>query len=175
MTKAAVSLRANAPADKAMPLIERYAQLGAEAALLETNRDAALAATNATADGLLKPILDEMALIRAALEPWWAKVGRSLLTGRRKTIELFGCMIGTKAGRSSVVVPDGVLAALKGQRWGKDFIRTTEEVDKTAARTGLTGRHGEKLKALGITVTEPPEVFVLDRVVQDGTQAKAAG
>lgn len=176
MSRAAakLTLRVSAPAEKITPLLERFAKLGAEVALIETNRDQAIAETNAVADSLAKPLLDELDLIRQALEPWWRNNNHLLLKGARKTVELFGCIIGTKAGRSSLIVPEDAVAKLKRHRWGKDYIRVTEEVDKATTKHALTSRHGEQLKEMGFETTEPTNVFVLERVVQDGTQTKAA-
>lgn len=108
-------LPVNATLDKATPKIERYARLAGDLAVVQGNRDAALSRTNAVADELAKPILDEMARIAAELEPWWKRIAPTLLKGKRKSIELAGCVIGTRSSKAKLLtcsISAGVIARI---------------------------------------------------------------
>jgi hypothetical protein len=168
-----VKIRINAPAEQLTPLLERFAQLGVELDLAEAARADGYAAVNSIADKIALPIVKEMDEIRAAVEPWWKRNGASLLTGKRKTVELAGCMIGSKAGRSSLQFAGGddtaATAALQAHRWAKPYVRVTYAPDKTAIGTALTGKHAKQLAELGFSKPAGAETFVLERVVQEGT------
>ncbi len=168
-----MKIRINAPAEQLTPLLERFAQLGVELDLAEAARADGYAAVNSIADKIALPIVKEMDEIRAAVEPWWKRNGASLLTGKRKTVELAGCMIGSKAGRSSLQFAGGddtaATAALQAHRWAKPYVRVTYAPDKTAIGTALTGKHAKQLAELGFSKPAGAETFVLERVVQEGT------
>lgn len=168
-----MKLRVNAPAEQLTPLLERFAQLGVELDLAEAARGDAIAAANTAADAIALPIVREMDEIRAAVEPWWQRNGSSLLTGKRKTVELAGCMVGSKTGRSTLQFAGGddaaATAALQAHRWGKPYVRVTFAPDKTAIGTALTGKHAKQLAELGFSKPAGAEQFVLERVKQEGT------
>lgn len=169
-----MKLRVNGSIEQATPVLERFAQVGFEIEAIETARDKAVSDSNAVADVMLAPLLKEQAELREQIEPWWHRTGVALLPAKRKTMELLGCMIGSKSGRSSLMTPSEAIKALKTYRWGKDLIRVTEEVDKTAVRAALKGKHGERLSTMGFYVSTPGEEFVLERVAQAGTTGKGA-
>lgn len=172
------SYRAPRTVEQATVLLERVALLDGEIATAEANREAAIAATNAIADTLVSPLLDERAKLVAVLEPWWAKAGAELTGGKRKTLVIGGCTIGTKAARAKLEYAGGddkaALAALQECRWAKPYIRVSYAVDKVATTKGLTGKHAAGLAELGFSLSTPPETFVLERAGQDGTIAQAA-
>lgn len=177
-TATTFALRANAPLEKATPLLERFAHLGFEIAAAENARNQQIAETNAIADGIIAPLAQERERLRASIEPWWRKTGFSLLPAKRKTMELLGCIIGSKSGRSTVTMPGddeaAAVKALKAYRWGKAFVRVTEAVDRTAVRAALKGPNASRLKAMGFDTSTPGEEFVLETSEQDGTVGKAA-
>lgn len=92
-----MKISVNAPAEQLTPLLERFAQLAVELDLAEAARADGYAAVNSIADKIVLPIVTEMDEIRAVVKPWWKRNGANLLTGKRKTVELGGCMIGSKS------------------------------------------------------------------------------
>ena len=170
-----MKLRVDATVATATPFLERYAVLAAQIALVQAARDERIAGANAEADRALQPLVDEAAAIRLQVEPWWARHGAGLLPAKRKTMELGGCMIGAKAGRSSLAFAGGndaaALAALQECKWAKPYIRVTYAVDKTATAAGLAGKHAPGLKELGFSMPAAPETFILEPVTQSGTIA----
>lgn len=177
MTASAPKLRADASIEKGTAVLERYSVLAGELAAIEENRASALASTNAVADGIAAPIVAEMQLIEQQLKPWWTRIADKVTGGKRKTAELGGCIIGTKAGSTSLAFALGddqvAVASLRAAKWSLPFIRTTHSLDKVALKKALTGKHGDRLKALGFSSPAAPDAFILERVAQAGTIAQA--
>ena len=166
-------LRALKNVEQATALLDQVARLDAEVVTINANRDAAIAATNAVADALLSPVLERRAAIAKLLETWWADAGKALLKGKRKSIELGGCMIGTKAAPTALTFTaddfEAAVTALRTERWAKPYVRITYAVDKKAAKEALDGKHGEQLRKLGFGTRGGTDVFVLTAVAQQGT------
>ena len=162
-----MKLRVNAPVEQATEVLERYAQLGAEIDLNEVSRQDAIAAVNVAHDMVALPIVTERDELRAVLEPWWKRMGAALLKGKRKTVEIAGCIIGSKKASAKLAFAHGddeaAIAALKPHRWAKPYIRVTTSVDKTAIKAALDGKHSDQLKALGFSLDGGVDTFVLDR------------
>ncbi len=165
--------RAPRNVEQATELLDRVARLDGEASSINGARNAAIAATNATADALLTPVVEERVVIAGVLETWWGADGRTLLKGKRKSIELGGCMIGTKAAPVALTFTaddfDAAVTALRAERWAKPYVRVTYSVDKKAAKDAIDGKHGEQLRKLGFGTRGGADVFVLAAVTQQGT------
>lgn len=165
--------RAPRTVEQATELLDRVARLDADAASINLHRDQALANTNAVADALLVPVIAERNAIAVVLETWWHKHGSALLKGRRKTVELGGCVIGTKAQRAALTFTaddwNAAVTALNAHRWSKQYVRVTYSVDKKLTEAALDDKHGEQLRALGFDKRGGPDVFVLAAVTQPGT------
>lgn len=160
--------------DQATLLLERFAALSAELASVEANRNQAIAATNAVADTLATPIIAARDAIAAKLEPWWVKAAGGLTDGKRKSIELGGCMIGTRAVRATLTLAGdetAAIEALKAVRWGKPFLRTKVTIDRVAVLKALDGKDGGKLVELGFASDNPVPRFFVEPVAQGGTLA----
>lgn len=175
MTKSKAEQAAPKTTDAAIALLEIYAVNAGLLATIEANRASALASTNTVADGLAAPLLEHQAEIRAQLEPWWAKQGAALTRGKRKSIELGGCMIGSKMGRPSLAhafADDAAaVAALQGERWSKPYVRVSYGIDRTATLKAIAAptTHAAKLTALGFDISPGVETFYVERVAQVGT------
>lgn len=153
--------------DAAIALLERHAALDAELATIEANRAQALAATNAVADTIAMPVIDELAAIRAALEPWWKAAGGALCGAKRKSVELGGCTIGTRAGRASLRIAgdeEAVMAVMRTLRWAKNFLRTKMSIDRMAVLKAIDGRHAGALADLGFERVTGSDMFFVERV-----------
>jgi phage host-nuclease inhibitor protein Gam len=160
--------------EAATALADRFARLVGELETIAANRDSAIAATNAIADTLATPIVAEQAAITNALRSWWPGVASQLTDGKRKSAQLGGCMIGTKAGRASLGMradEDKLLAKLKAVRWAKPFIRVKESIDKVAVRKALGGKRAPELKQFGFRLVPGTEEFFIERVEQEGAMA----
>lgn len=162
--------------EQATELLDRVARLDGEAASIKGNRDAAIAATNAAADALLVPVQAERDAIAGVLEIWWKANGPALLKGKRKSMELGGCIIGTKAAPLALTYGnsddfDVAVERLREQRWTKQYVRTVHSVDKTATKDALAagGKHAEQLRELGFGTRGGAPAFLLKAVTQAGT------
>jgi hypothetical protein len=151
---------------------ERLAAIGAQLALIEGTRATQLAATNRVSDELAAPLLKEAATIRDGLQAWWADAAAEVAPGRKST-EIGGCKIGTRAGRAKLDFAHGddvaALAVLQEHKWAKPYVRIIYAVDKAAALAGLTGRHAAGLAELGFSSAAGAVTFFAEPV------AKGAG
>lgn len=165
--------------DQAIELLDRFKTLAGQLEAIEAGRSEALASTNAVADALAVPVIEEQNLIIERIRPWWTKAGPRLTGGKRKSIEFGGCMIGTRMSRAVLEFANGdsdaALAALQGQRWAKPYVRVTYSVDRTATLKGLDSTHGKKLKELGFVRKPGEDEFFLQRVAQAGTVSSTNG
>jgi len=161
----------------AIALLERFSKLGADLAAIEANRSVAIAGTNKVADALALPVLTELQKIHARIEPWWALNKAELTKGTRKSIELGGCMIGTKLGNTvlgHVFVTDAAaLVALQAARWAKPYVRVTYSIDRAATLGALKGAHKERLADLGFKAVPGADTFFLTPVAQSGSVSAA--
>lgn len=165
--------RAPKTVEQATVLLEQVARLDAEAATIANGRDTAIANTNAVADALLVPVLQERAAIAGVIQVWWLASGHTLLKGKRKTVQLGGCVIGSKKAPTALTFTgddfEAAVTALRAQRWAKPYVRVSYSVAKKDTTAALEGKHGEQLRALGFGTRGGADVFVLDAVTQAGT------
>lgn len=154
---------------------ERFAALEATIGGVEAQRNAAIAEANAEADNLAEPLLAEREAIREKLAAWWPSVAAELTKGKRKSIELGGCLIGTLSPRAFLAI-DGdlrlVVAALEKRKWAGPLLRTKVEIDRAAVLKSIDGVYKRGLAKLGFRKVEPDEQFVLKRAEQGGTLAE---
>lgn len=159
---------------QATALCERFAVLESEIGLIEAQRQVEIAEANAEADRFAQPLLDEREAIRAKLADWWPANAEQLTEGKRKSIELGGCTIGSVAGRESLAVEGdekAVISALMAKSWAAPLLRRTVTLDRKAILMSLDGGHKRDLAKLGLSCTVAPETFVLKRAEQGGTLA----
>ena len=88
--------------EAATAMLERHAAIEDQVATINATRDAAIAAANKTADADLLPLLSEITLIQEKLAPWWTKAKDKILSGKRKSIELGGCEIGSRKAKDKL-------------------------------------------------------------------------
>ena len=160
--------------DEATLLLEEFATLEGQLAKGEEYRAHLIATANARCDERANPLIARRGELAAALQTWWAGAAAALTGGKRKSIELGGCMIGSKAGRASLaVVGDeaAIATKLSRRKWAVGLFRVTVAMDKAALLKALAGVHGRKLKALGLGRKDGAETFILERAEQAGTRA----
>lgn len=156
-------------------LCSRFAENAGSIALTETARDADISKINAKADAEIAPLIAEQGKIAEKLSSWWDRAGPELTQGKRKSIELGGCIIGTKAGRASLEVKGDtkeLVETLTGERWGKPLLRVTTSLDKRAIGKALDGKHGDRLREMGFDLLPGEPSFEIKPVEQFGTLAK---
>jgi len=158
----------------ATEMLERYAVLEGDIGAVEADRGAQLSAINAASDTVAEPLLKERDELRGKLEKWWAGAAEELTEGKRKSIELGGCVVGTRAGKESLKLlgPEkDVVAVLSALRWAKPLLRTKTTLDRKAVLMSLGGGHGLALAELGLLRGGGQETFYVQRTEQSGTLA----
>jgi phage host-nuclease inhibitor protein Gam len=151
----------------AIGLLELFAHHDAEIAAVEAQRSASLARINAEADAEIAPLVEKREAVRAKLAEWWPGAEAELTEGKRKSIELGGCKIGTRKGRTSLSVAgeeDDALTLLKTLRWAKDLVRVKYSIDRAATLKALDGKHAAALAELGLSKAEGEDAFFVERL-----------
>lgn len=153
-------------------LLERYAAVDAQIAAIEADRSARIAAVNADADRQADPLLKERDKVREALSAWWAEAGPSMTDGKRKSIALGGCMIGSRKGTAGLVLAqpeDEVVKALLKHDWADPLLRRKVTLDRRAVLMSIDGVYAKVLRKLGLSRRDPGEAFFVERVEQAGS------
>jgi hypothetical protein len=167
------AVRAPKTTAQAAAMLERFAELGGQVAALEGRRARMMARTNAAIDTKVVPLLEEQAAIAEKAEPWWAKAGPALAKDR-KSIELGGCIIGTRLSSKSLAhdYDTDLLAAmaLRGTPLRNRTTRIKFELDKPALKMLIAAgdKAAKSLAALGFRLQQG-EMFILERAQQGGT------
>lgn len=160
--------------EAATRLLEQFAELEGDLAEIEANRAACIADVNARCDTAANALIERREGLRSVLEPWWAKNAAALTEGKRKSIELGGCMIGTRAGRPCLGLvgkEDAAVERLKKLDWGQLLLRVKHTLDRAAVLKELAGEHGRTLKRIGFGIVPAAETFFVERVEQEGTRS----
>lgn len=162
-------------------LAQRYAAASAEITRVNADRKASIAAIEATADGLVVPLVAEVKDIAKQLQPWWETNMDELTGGKRKSIELGGCVIGYRVSPPKVTFAYGTdkdaLAALNHFDRHRGLIRISESLNKTAILDELTDddsvRDGIPLELIGFEAKQT-EDFFLDLAGSDAAKVSAS-
>lgn len=179
MTKSKAEQAAPKTIEAATELLEIYAVNAGLLATIEANRAEALASTNSVADGLAAPLLRHQAEILAQLEPWWSKHGSKLTQGKRKSVELGGCIVGSKSSAASLSHSyeddKQAGAALNSMKWAKPFVRISYAPEKAAIKSAIDrdDRLGRCLKSVGFHLKPGVATFFVERVKQEGVVGAA--
>lgn len=158
--------------EQATSLLARYAVLSGELQGIEQERAVKLSAINSAHDHAGNPLIAEMEAIEAVLVPWYLKDGKALCAKGAKSIELGGCMIGSRKGKSTVAISgseEDVVALLSGLRWAKPLLRVKTSLNKAAIMTALDGPRRVALVEMGIERREGVESVFIERTEQGGT------
>ena len=178
MTTSTLPIRTPRSTRAATELCERFAGLSGAIEAIEAARNAEIAAINARYDPALIPMVAERDLIAERLEPWWATAAAELTQGKRKSIELGGCLVGTRTARTALAVAGeevDVIDLLSALRWAKPFLRTKISLDRTAILKAIDGPRSAVFAELGLSARAGEDVFFVTRAEQGGTVTGAAG
>lgn len=157
----------------ATELCERFALLDGQIAAIEERRQADIAAINADADRAAADLIAQRDAIAAKLEPWWDGAAAELTKGKRKSIELGGCQIGTRELRPTLQIAGDekdVVAALSALRWAKPFLAVKVSLDRAHTLKSIDGKYAATFAELGVTRREAVPVFYVKRAEQGGTR-----
>ncbi|WP_052730180.1 host-nuclease inhibitor Gam family protein [Sphingomonas sp. SRS2] len=165
-----VALTAPTTIEEAVALLTRYAAISAGLDQIEVDRSESKAAIDAAADKLAAPMKEALKDMARQLSPWWAVAGAELTEGKRKSIELAGCQLGTRMTTPKLAYPgkeENAVALLKEVPWidGFQFLREKLSLDKQGLlkKLALGDEDAGRLILLGFTRKQREEFFV-DRV-----------
>lgn len=161
----------------ATALLERFAQVQDRITVIESERNKAIAAANAEADARANDLITERNAIAGAIEPWFLSKGKKLLDSKRKSIELGGCMIGTRSGRDTLGIngdEKAIVKVLEKRVWAKELLVTTTRIDKAAVFKSIDGAYRKQLAAMGFSKVDGAETFFVLRAEQSGTRAQVS-
>lgn len=153
-------------------MAERFARNAGSIGLIEAARNAEIARANKIADDELAPLIAERDAIAGKLEDWWAEAGAELTHGKRKSIALGGCMIGTRVARQTLQIAGdeaAVVDMLGALRWGKAFLRHRITLDRATLLKALDGKHAVAIADMGVSASGGEPVFFVSAVEQGGT------
>lgn len=159
----------------ATKLLERYADLASRVELIEADRKDRIAAANGWADTAAGPMLDELANLATVLEDWWKAAGAGIAQGDQKSVQLGGCMIGTRLARATVGHSfdddKAATAALVASRYAKYTTKVSFSLDRTALLKLLDvgGKTAANLGELGFRIVPGSDQFFIKRVEQTGS------
>lgn len=130
---------------------------------LRLDADASIAAIQAERDRMTAPMEQRAKAMFLQLRAWWGVAGPALTEGKRKSVELAGCMIGERTTPPSLKMPGKMaeaVALLEAAGW-TELLRTKVEVDKPAVLKELgDDGAGELLRALGFEPRQKEEFFI---------------
>ena len=153
--------------DEALILLRQYAVIDAHVAQLEATKQAEVARIQASADSEIHAHLQQLKDLTLQLKPWWAVARDEVTGGKRKSIELGGCVIGYRVS-SPKLTHDGkqpeAIERLQSHEWAKPFIRTKLSLDKPAIIKAIGADLAEKLEGLGFKLRPQRDQFFVDRV-----------
>lgn len=144
---------------------------------LQQDADASIAAIQAERDRMIAPLEQKAKDLFLQLRAWWGVAGDELTEGKRKSVELAGCVLGERTTPPSLStgkmkVAEAIaeierLASIRLRDGGKraaalrELIRIKRELDKPAILKALTDeRLGKLLTDAGFTAKQKDEFFI---------------
>lgn len=157
---------------QAAALASRFAELEGQIEAIETNRNDCIAEVNARCDRAAHDLIAERDLIAEKMAPWWEKAGTELVDGVKKSIELGGCIVGTRKGRRSLQIdgkPGEIAKRMFKLPWARKFVRVGLSPDKASIAKAIDGPKKDELAALGFSMKPGEETFYIERAEQGRT------
>lgn len=154
---------------EAVAMLTRFAAISAGLDQIEVDRAESKAAIDGAADKLAAPMKEALKDMARQLKPWWSVAGGELTEGKRKSIELAGCLIGTRMTTPKLVhggKEADAIDKLQGEDdFGYQFLREKVTLDKQALLKALAAGDEDtaRLLLLGFTRKQREEFFI-DRV-----------
>lgn len=166
-------------------LVLRVGRFGALSAEIEghvARANEQIAAIKANLETATAPMAAEMKAILKAAKPWWAANADQLTDGKRKSVELAGCLVGERLSKPALAYPKPEYHAvnlIEGRAWAA-LLRVKKELDKPAILKALAYQEPgtddggldalideleaveirDTLRALGFGVDQKEEFFI---------------
>ncbi len=166
------AIRQQAPQtiDEAVAALAEYADILLGVEELQADAEASIAAIKAERDRMTAPMEQRAKDLFLELRAWWAVAGPELTDGKRKSVELAGCLLGERTTPPSLKMPTPAAEApvlLINAGFG-ELCRHKVEVDKQAvlgvlrSEARLSGEIllQEALAELGFKAVQKEEFFI---------------
>jgi len=144
-------------------MLARYAKLAAANDALEAELAAKIAPLKAATDKKLQPLIAQMATIKEALQPWWGEHAAALTGGKKKSHELAGCVIGSRANPKRLVYQgkdeEEAIAKLREGRFNT-LVDRVYQLNKKAILARVEAEPEGNVAQLGFTVLQGETFFV---------------
>ena len=172
--------------EAAIALLEKYAGLDADLAEVNLAADRAKAEIDAHRDQMASPVVAEMKALVKALKPFWEARRHEITGGRRKSVVLGGCEIGTRTGNPTLAYPkdreDELIEAIDALGFREWALREVLELDKPALLKALRPETDDALdladaaalSGLGFDVRQT-ETFFVARAQSEPAEAANIG
>ncbi len=118
----------------------RFAALSAHHDQLKADAEAQIAEIRARFADAQVEIAAEMKTIILAAKPWWAANGDQLTDGKKKSVELAGCLIGERLSKPALAYPkpeEHAINLIEGHGWAA-LLRVKTELDKPMIMKALS-------------------------------------
>lgn len=150
---------------EAIAILGRYAQLQASIDARRADAEAKIAEIRAAVDGAIAPDEALLKSLFKQVQPWWTVNADELTQGKRKSIELGGCLIGhrttTPKLKLAEITEGEAIESLKEQNFDA-YLRVIEELDKQALikALGAGDEAAAKLRELGFEIAQKDQFFI---------------
>lgn len=152
----------------------RYQAIAAQIEEAKAIADASIATIEAERDAFVAPREQQLKEMFLQLRTWWAVAAPELTEGKRKSIELAGCIIGERTTPPALKLPKGMKVEIAvgfiqsiAETWAgaKDFLRTKVEIDKPPlikllGNSTAVGPMVERIREEGFRVEQKDEFFI---------------
>lgn len=183
----AAALQVPQSTEEAIELLARFAALDAEIEQVKLEADSSKALIDAHRDTCCaQPIAEQKELV-ARLKPFWEARRLEITGGKRKSVVLGGCEIGTRTGNPTLRYPkdseEDLIEDLQALGFGEWALRTRPELDKLALIKALQvpadapqidQDDAAALGDLGFKVAQT-ETFFVTRAVSEPAEAATVG
>ncbi len=156
--------------EEATEMLGKYMQLLGYAEQAKADADVSIQAVQTARDGLIAPVEQQIKEYFKQLRAWWAVAKDQMTDGKRKSVELSGCLIGERTGMPSLKLPPGmkvdefVKAIEDAFDQTEDLLRTKVSLDKQAIIKTMRGDAdnpvNQKLRGMGASVKQSDEFFI---------------
>lgn len=122
--------------EDAMLRLRRFAELEAALAEIKLEADRAKAAIDAERDLAATPVIAAQKVLVAELKPFWLARAQEITGGKRKSVVMGGCEIGTRTGNPTLTYAkareEELISELDALGFGGWALRMKLELDKPA-------------------------------------------
>lgn len=170
----APAIAAPATISEASLQLGQYQAIAAQVEEARATADASIAAIEAERDAFVAPREQQLKEMFLQLRTWWAVAAPELTEGKRRSIELAGCIIGERTTPPALKLPKGMKAEIAvgfiqsiAETWSsaKEFLRTKTEIDKPSlikllGNSTAVGPMIERIREEGFRVEQKNEFFI---------------